>query len=188
MDFIGVLPVWVVAICVFAFRVVDVSLGTLRTLSVVQGRIVVSVVIGFFEILIWVTAISQVVTRITESPILALAFAAGFAAGNACGIVLERRLGIGLCVVRMIASEGAEDIAERLRTMGHVLTTFEGHGRDGPRTLMFTTCQRRKIPHLTAAIAAIDPRVFYTVDRFSQTGHAMSLPHPTGWRAVFKKK
>jgi uncharacterized protein YebE (UPF0316 family) len=171
MDFIGVLPVWVVAICVFAFRIIDVSLGTLRTLSVVQGRVAMSVVIGFFEILIWVTAISQVVTRITESPILALAFAA-----------------VGLCVVRMIVSEGADDVAETLRTMGYVLTTFEGHGRDGPRTLMFTTCQRRSVPHLTAAVAAIDPRVFYTVDRFSHTGHAMPLPHPTGWRAVFKKK
>jgi uncharacterized protein YebE (UPF0316 family) len=188
MDFIEVFPVWVVALCIFTLRIIDVSLGTLRTLTVVQGRIALSVVIGFFEILIWVTAISQVVTRITESPILPLAYAAGFAGGNACGIVLERRLGIGLCVVRMIVSERAGDVAERLRTMGHVLTTFEGHGRDGPRTLMFTTCQRRRVPDLTAAVAAIDPRVFYTVDRFSRTGHAMPLPHPTGWRAVLKKK
>ncbi|NIM49485.1 MAG: DUF2179 domain-containing protein [Gemmatimonadales bacterium] len=164
------------------------SLGTLRTLTVVQGRIAISVVIGFLEILIWVTAISQVVTRITESPILPLAYAAGFAGGNACGIVLERRLGIGLCVIRMIVSEGAEGIAQRIRTMGHVVTTFEGRGRDGPRTLMFTTCQRRRVPALAAAVAAIDPNVFYTVDRFSHTGYAMPLPHATGWRAVFKKK
>lgn len=56
MDFISGMPVWVLALCIFLFRVADVSLGTFRTISVVQGRLSLSVLIGFFEILIWVTA------------------------------------------------------------------------------------------------------------------------------------
>ena len=188
MNVIDSMPVWALAVCIFLLRICDVSLGTLRTVSVVQGRLALSVSIGFFEILIWVTAVSQVILRIQESPVLLLAFAAGFAVGNACGITLERHLGIGRCVVRMIASQEAEAIAKQLRAMGHVLTTFIGAGRDGRRTLMFTTCSRRKLQRVIDIAAALDPHLFYTVERFSQTGHISPLPHPTGWRGVFKKK
>lgn len=188
MDVIASMPVWALAICIFLLRITDVSLGTVRTILVVQGRLPVSVLIGFFEVLIWLTAVSQVIVRLRESPILLLAFAAGFAAGNACGITLERRLGIGQCVVRMIATREADAIAARLRAMGHVLTSFVGQGLDGPRTLMFTSCSRRELDAVIATASALDPQLFYTVDRFSQAGHAVPLPHPTGWRTIFKRK
>jgi uncharacterized protein YebE (UPF0316 family) len=188
MGFIDTLPVWVMAVGIFALRIVDVSLGTLRTLFIVQGRAGVSVAIGFFEVLVWVMAVAQVVSRVADSPALVLAYAGGFATGNACGLWLERRLEIGLCVVRVIAGERAAGIVDALRSKGFLLTTFGGEGRDGPRTLMFTTCQRRELPILKAAIAAIDPTVFVTVDRFSQFGEVGPLPHATGWRGVFKKK
>jgi uncharacterized protein YebE (UPF0316 family) len=137
------MPVWALAVCIFLLRISDVSLGTVRTLLVVQGRLTISVLIGFLEVLIWLTAVSQVIVRLRESPVLLLAYAAGVAVGNACGIVLERRLGIGQCVVRMIVAREGDAIAARLREMGHMLTSFVGQGLDGPRTLMFTACSRR---------------------------------------------
>lgn len=188
MPIVDALPVWALAIAIFSLRVLDVSLGTLRTVSVVQGRLPLSVVIGFVEILIWVVAVSQVIVRVHDSPVLVLAYAGGFAVGNACGITLERHLALGGCVVRMIASREAAAIASRLRGMGHILTTFLGEGQDGPRTLMFTTCSRREVPSVIAAAASLDPHLFYTVDRFSQSEQFSPLPHPTGWRAVLKKK
>lgn len=188
MEFIDTLPVWALALGIFFLRITDVSLGTLRTVAVVQGRLPLSVLIGFVEILIWLIAVSQVITRLEESPVFVFAFAAGFAAGNACGIALERWIGIGEVVVRMIVSNNPEAIAGRLRTLGFALTSFPGQGKDGPRTLMFTTCTRRSLSQVIREAAAIDPSIFYTVDRFSHTGHVAPLPDPTGWRAIFKKK
>jgi uncharacterized protein YebE (UPF0316 family) len=188
MEAINTLPIWALALFVFGLRIVDVSLGTLRTLSVVQGHLMVSVLIGFFEILLWGIAVANVILRVQESPILLLAFAGGFAAGNAAGIALERSLGIGRVVLRMVVSRKPEEIAELMRSKGHVMTTFKGEGRDGPRTLMFTTCTRRTLSQLVKEVAALDPQMFYTVDRFSNPGHGVPLPHPTGWRAIFKKK
>lgn len=188
MEGLESIPVWAVAAGIFALRIVDVSLGTFRTISVVHGRIRLSVVVGFVEVLIWVTAVSQVVTRMAESPILPFAYAAGFAAGNAAGIAIERRIGIGTCVIRMIVNEGPDRVAKALRSMGRVLTTFRGEGHDGPRTLMYTVCPRRDLKKMLGVVQGIDPHVFYVVERFSQTGQLAPLPHPTGWRAVFKKK
>ncbi len=188
MDFFANLPLWLVAVTIFCLRIVDVSLGTVRTLFVVQGRLAVSVLIGFVEVLIWVTAVSQVIMRIRESPFLVVAFAGGFATGNAVGILLERKLAIGTCVLRMILKEQGEAVAAALREAGHVVTTFDGEGSDGVRKLVYTTCPRREVRRVIDVAKQIEPALFYVVDRFSQSGHLGPLPDPTGWRAVFKKK
>lgn len=188
MELLNNMPLWVVALVIFSLRIVDVSLGTIRTIFVVQGKLVVSVLIGFVEVLVWVTAVSHVIANIRESPLLAVAFAGGFATGNAVGILLERRLAIGSCVLRIISNGQGENVAAALRTAGRDVTTFDGWDSDRRRKLIYTTCPRREATQLVNLAKAIDPRVFYMVDRFSQTGYGGPLPHPTGWRAVFKKK
>ena len=121
------LPVWALAACIFLLRVADVSLGTVRTIVVVHGRIRLSVLLGFVEVLVWITAVSQVILRLRESPVLVVAYAAGFATGNAVGILLERRLALGHCVVRMISREG-EAVARVLVSFGRVRPSHDTSG------------------------------------------------------------
>ncbi len=181
-------PIWALALVIFLLRIIDVSLGTLRTITVVHGRVPVSVLIGFFEVLIWVFAVSQVIAHLDRSAFLLMAYAAGFASGNAVGISLERRLALGTVVVRMITGGPGQDIAARLRLLGYDVTTFSGQGGDGARTLLFTACPRRELRQVVDLAGQLDDRLFYTVDRFSQATYLGPLPHPTGWRAVLKKK
>jgi uncharacterized protein YebE (UPF0316 family) len=182
------MPVWVLALAIFLLRIVDVSLGTLRTITVVHGRVPVSVAIGFFEVLVWLIAVSQVIAQLDRSPFLAIAYAAGFACGNAVGIALERRLALGTVVVRMITGAQGERVAASLRQLGYDVTTFGGRGGEGERTLLFTSCRRRDLSRVVGAAGELDERLFFTVDRFSQATYLGPLPHPTGWRAVPKKK
>ncbi len=187
MAWLDALPVATVAGLIFCLRIVDVSFGTLRTISVVHGRVRLSVVLGFFEVLVWITAVSQVITRINQSPLLVLAYPAGFAAGNAVGILLERRLRLGSCVVRIITATQPEAIAAALRSAGHDVTTFAGQGASGPRTLIYTTSLRRDLADLIRRARAVDPSLTFAVERFSETS-ATPLPHATGWRGVLKMK
>lgn len=188
MPLLDVWPMWATALLIFTLRIVDVSLGTLRTISVVHGRRAISVFLGFIEVLIWVTAVSQVILGVREEPLLVVAYAAGFAVGNGAGIALEQWLALGSCVLRMITSGDGTEVAARLRTIGQTVTAFGGEGAEGRRTLLFTTCARRDLPRVLAAATAADPGLFYTVERFTTADYATPLPGPTGWRAVLKKK
>ena len=38
---------------IFCCRIIDVSMGTIRTINVVKGKTLIGAVIGFFEVLIW---------------------------------------------------------------------------------------------------------------------------------------
>jgi uncharacterized protein YebE (UPF0316 family) len=179
---------WILGLLIVVLRVVDVSLGTMRTIFVVHGRIRLSVVLGFFEVLVWITAVSQVITLIREVPWLMLAYSLGFALGNAVGIALEKRLAIGHSVLRMISDGRGMEIAMRLRAMGQRVTTFEGRGREGRRILIYALCPRRDARGILETAREIDPDVFYYIERASEVRDSQPFPHATGWRAVFKKK
>lgn len=188
MEFIDSLPIWILAVFIFFFRIIDVSLGTIRTIAVVQGWIRLSVMLGFFEVLLWLAAVSQVIMRVHTHPILMIAFAGGFASGNAVGIALERKIGLGSCVIRMISVQKKKEIEETIRGLGQRVTSFQGEGRDGPRTLLYITCERRDLKKIISTVKKIDPRLFYVVERVAESSHLFPLPHATGWRAVLKKK
>jgi uncharacterized protein YebE (UPF0316 family) len=181
------LPILGLAILIFLLRVADVSVGTMRTIVVVNGQVPLSVALGFVEVLIWIIAISQVILRLRESPVLVVAYAGGFAAGNAVGIHLERRLALGQCVVRVVSKEG-EKVAHALSHLGRVRGVFRSDVEGPPTRLIFATLARSDLPEAVRRAKAVDPDVFYVVDRFSQTNGRSPLPRATGWRSALKMK
>ncbi len=86
-------------------RILDVSLGTIRTVFVVKGRRGISWVLGFFEVLIWILVVSKVIGNLSE-PLYAVSYAFGFATGNYVGITLEKWIAHGDQVVRVFTQEG----------------------------------------------------------------------------------
>jgi uncharacterized protein YebE (UPF0316 family) len=157
---------------------------------VVHGRIPLSVLLGFFEVLVWVTAIAEVILNLKNSPVLVAGYSAGYAAGNAVGILIEKRLAFGRCVVRLISVNG-EQLAAAVAPNGLVLGVFHSENDENPSTLVFSIVERRKLPQLLRRAREIDPRVFWVVERFAETSTLASLgplPHATGWRAALKKK
>ncbi len=179
--------VWLACALIIVARIADVSLGTLRTVSVVQGRRGVAWVLGFVEILIWVFAVSKVIQNL-QQPAYALSYALGFATGNYIGMTLERWLAFGEQVVRVFTRRGQE-IATQLRLEGFPVTSFQGEGRDGPIEMLFIEVPRKKSCDIIQFAREKDPRCFYIVDDVRLASPAQIMLHqPTGWRAVLKKK
>ncbi|MCA9319888.1 MAG: DUF2179 domain-containing protein, partial [Planctomycetes bacterium] len=90
MDFLHEYPA-LLALVIFLARIGDVSIGTLRTILVFRGRSIPAAVLGFFEVLIWITAAGQVIRNL-DAWYLTIAYAGGFAMGNIVGIWLESKL------------------------------------------------------------------------------------------------
>lgn len=182
-------PLWGLAIAIFLLRITDVSLGTIRTLAIIGSKIKLAVVLGFFEILIWVIAISQVVQNIHKNFVLALMYAGGFALGNAVGFLIERKLGVGVVVLRIISSHSGDDIAKQIRALGQAVTIFRGEGQDGSVSLLYIICKRNQSARYRAMAVEIDPAICYSVERANEWNKDRHTVLPsTGWRAIQKKK
>ena len=193
MEWIASIPVWLLCAVIFVLRICDVTLGTVRTVAIVKGRITIAAFLGFFEVLIWILAVSQVITRIHESFFLALAFAGGFATGNAVGILVERRMAMGTAVIRIISTTRGTEIARAIREGGHDVAVFDGEGAEGAVTLVYAVAPRRHTRQMLQRAMSIDASLLYVSEPAHESfqGAAMRLhpvPHATGWRAVFKKK
>jgi uncharacterized protein YebE (UPF0316 family) len=164
MQFLDTLPVWLLGLGIFGLRIVDVSIGTVRTISVVQGRARFAVVLGFFEVMVWIVAVAQVVTRIDTEPLLAPFYAGGYATGIAVGMLIERRLSSGRYVVRILSHTRAAEIAVAIGDRGRVLGTFPGTTPAGPASLVFVSALGRRVPEIVRVARAADPDLFYTVE------------------------
>jgi hypothetical protein len=73
---------------IFLARMADVTLGTLRIIMVSRGLKNIAPIVGFFEVIIWLLAIRQIMMNLTEVSYF-LAYASGFAAGNYVGMWFE---------------------------------------------------------------------------------------------------
>src|SRR5215212_9519410 len=76
---------------IFLAEMTVVTCGTLRIIFVSRGQKYLAPCLGFFEIVIWLFAISQVMKHLHNGWCF-LAFAGGFTVGNFLGILIEKKL------------------------------------------------------------------------------------------------
>jgi len=147
---------------IFAARMVDVSLATIRILLISRGLKRVAPFVGFVEILIWLVALGQVVQHL-DRWINYVAYAGGFAAGTWAGIVLESKLALGLLAVRIITPDDATDLIERLRSEKFGVTSVAARGVTGQVRLIITVIQRKDLRKVEEIVHALHPHAFLSI-------------------------
>src|SRR3954465_6757959 len=98
----------VLPLLIFIARTSDVTLGTLRNIFISKGFRNIVPFIGFFEVLIWLISIRQVMQHL-DNPVCYIGFAGGFAMGTYVGLKVENRLALGIQVLRIIISGPVSD-------------------------------------------------------------------------------
>lgn len=179
---------------IFCARLLDVSLGTLRTLMVFRGYRALSAFVGFFEVLLWVTAASQVITHLDQW-YLAVAYAAGFAAGNYVGITIEAKLAMGRELVRIVTENPDVCLAKELRKHNYSVIELAARFDDEKDVeILLISESRKRIPDLCRLVSAIDPSAFYTtsdIKKQFQVDQLLNTERPlinAGWRVIGKRK
>lgn len=161
---------------IFALRIVDVSLGTVRMIVMVRGQRELAAAIGFVEVLVWIVAVGNALQHLGSAYHLA-GYAAGFAAGNYVGITVEGYLALGKVVVRAIIPDEADGAtAARLRDAGFAVTELDGRGRHGSVDVLNTVAERKAAPRVVELIEDGAPRSFITVEEIRSTYRGMLRP------------
>lgn len=155
---------WVILpLIVFATRVLDVTLGTMRIIFLSRGRKFLAPLLGFVEVFIWITVVSQIVGG-AHNLAAYFAYAAGFAVGNYVGMALEDRLAIGTLVIRIILPQDAKPLIQSLKNAGYGVTYVDGHGANGPVLLIYTVVMRKELEQIIQIIESTAPKCFFTVE------------------------
>ncbi|UCD86181.1 MAG: DUF2179 domain-containing protein [Deltaproteobacteria bacterium] len=153
----------ILPLLIFSARVVDVSLGTLRIIYLSRGFKLFAAICAFFEILIWLAAITQIFQHLSNF-IMYIAYAAGFATGSYVGITIENKLAVGFVAVRIITQKDANELVGHLREMDYGVTTATASGISGSVRLVFTIIRRKDLNEIIDIIRQFNPKAFFSVE------------------------
>lgn len=153
----------IVPLMIFCARICDVSIGTVRYILISRGFKYIAPIFGFFEVIIWLVAIGQVIGNITN-PICYIAYGGGFATGTFIGMEIEERMKLGLSIIRLITAIPADTFISRLRQYGYGVTTISAMGASGEVTIIFMVVRRTKVSHLIPLIRDFNPNAFFTIE------------------------
>lgn len=148
---------------VFALRVTDMSLDTLRLLFMMRGRKLLAGGIGAIQATVFILAVSAVL----QGPLnfwTVLGYALGFGTGVIVGMVAEERMAIGYAMLRIYSPSSGKKIAEALRAAGHAATEIAGHGREGNMTVVNCVVARRDVSSVRFVVDSMDSTAFITID------------------------
>ncbi len=161
----------VLPLLIFLARVCDVTIGTLRLVSVSRGYKTIAPVLGFVEVLIWIVVIGKVMQNL-DNWLYSIAFAAGFATGNYVGMCIEEKLAMGLSVVQIITKMDSSQLVKSLREHGYGATVIDAEGDSGNVKVIYSMVNRSDLENIEQLIGKFNPKAFYSVEdvRFAKSG------------------
>lgn len=153
----------VLPILIVLARIVDVSFGTLRIIYLSKGYKWLSSVLGFFEVFIWLLAITRIFANL-DNWMSYIAYPLGFAVGIFVGMKIEERIAIGQELIRIITRKDAHDLINALRGKGYSVTAIPAEGSSGEVGILYSIVNRKNIGDYVATIKEFNPNAFYTIE------------------------
>ena len=161
--------VWVgLPLLIFAARVFDVTLGTLRIIFTSRGLRNLAPVLGFIETFVWIVAVSSLVKH-AQNVAAYFGYAGGFAIGTLVGMFLENKLAIGTVTVRAIIRRDPKELISALLEAGFGITSVDGRGTTGTVKIIYTTLKRQDLPVVVDIFHRTLPGAFLSVEEVRST-------------------
>lgn len=155
---------WVVMpILIFLSRVADQSIGTVRLIFLSKGFKFWAPFLGFFEVIIWLLAVTQIIKHV-DNPLSYVSYGAGFATGNFIGMWLEEKISIGKVMVRIIPKKNTDLLLQYMKSQNFGITRVDAEGSLGKVKVIFSIINRKDLKELIEAINHYNPNAFYSVE------------------------
>lgn len=167
---------WVILpLLIFCARIMDQSIGTMRLIFLSKGMKFLAPFLGFFEVIIWLLAVSQIMQHL-DNWLCYIAYGAGFAMGNFIGMKLEERISLGTVIIRVFLTHESHELVSSLQQQDFGLTTVDAEGSKGKVKLLFSVIRRKEIKGFIETIQQFNPGAFYTIEEVKSTSEGVFRP------------
>lgn len=155
---------WVILpLLIFLARILDVSIGTLRLIFVSKGYKFYAPILGFFEVVIWLLAIGQIMQHL-DNILCYIAYGLGFATGNYIGIYLDEKLSLGTVLIRVVSKADTSDLINHMREENFGASLVDIEGMTGKQKMIFTIVKRIDLNEVLKIIQQHNPQAFVTIE------------------------
>lgn len=165
---------FLLCIQVFCCRIVDVSLGTVRTILTVKGKIGIASLIGFVEVFVWFVIVQAAISKGGTNLWVALFYAGGFGTGTYVGGKLADRFMKGILDVQIITSAKNSHLIDAVRDAGFGVSVLNVNSSEygEEKFLLVIEIKGENLKKLQKIVYNLDPAAFVTVreTKFIQNG------------------
>ncbi|HEY4662451.1 MAG TPA: DUF5698 domain-containing protein [Candidatus Humimicrobiaceae bacterium] len=156
------------SLIVFAARIVDVSLGTIRVNMIIRKKKIIAALIGFVEVTIFISVIVRIIKNV-DNIYGILAYGAGFAVGTIVGIIITEKFTRDLVSTNIISRKSNNGIKDLLLKEGFAYTCYKGTGRQGEVEIINVVCSHTSLPKLNKLVHDKDSRAFVVSHMLDKT-------------------
>lgn len=151
---------------IFFVRILDVSLGTIRSIVTIKGKIMVASIIGFIELFVWFVIVKEALNTDNNSIFIAISYALGFATGTYIGGIVSDRFIKGKLGVQIVLSSKDNELVKRIREEGFAVSVIDVKGKNwlDSKYMLFIQIDSDRYDDLTSLVKSLDKQAFIVVN------------------------
>ncbi len=152
----------VLCIKIFFARIIDVSLGTYRTLTTVKGKNITASFIGFVEVLVWFLVVKEALNTNVNSIWIGISYALGFSAGTYLGGFISTIFIKGTMSVFIITTKAYPNMIKKIRKNGFALSLLDikSENNSDKKHMLFIEIDKKYLKKLEKLIKEEDEKAF----------------------------
>lgn len=158
---------------IFLARLLDVSLGTIRTIYTIKGKNVLASFIGFIEITVWFLVVKEALNDSNSSWWIVISYALGFSLGTYLGGEISNLFSKTKLSVQVITSKIDNNMVHEIRKKGYAVSVLNVEGNHGDKLMLFIEIDGNKLDRLQKLIRKLDQKAFVVVNetKYVQNGY-----------------
>lgn len=151
---------------IFFVRILDVSLGTIRSIVTIKGKIIIASIIGFVELFVWFVIVKEALNTDNNSIFIAISYALGFATGTYIGGIVSDKFIKGKLGVQVILSRRDNNIIKKIRDEGFAVSVIDVKGKNllDSKYMLFIQIDSDRYEYLNSLINSLDEHAFIVVN------------------------
>ena len=155
---------------IFFARIVDVSIGTVRTVIMVRGKILVAASLAFVEVMIWFMVAREALMTDINSILIPVSYALGYATGTSIGTYISKNVLKCIRGVEIISKNNQLELIKAIKANGYAVSVMDLKGNKNG----FLLCEvsNKKEKKLINLVKKYDPNAFIIVNetKYVQNG------------------
>lgn len=143
-------------------RIVDVTLGSIRTILMVKGRSKSASIIAFLEVFIWFIIAKEALNTPYNSLLIPIFYAGGYAVGTLIGTYISNNFVKGIVGLQVITKSNNKEVIDQIRQNGfgvsvvNLKNVYEGQKKE----MLIIQVNKKSLRKITEIIKKSDPNAF----------------------------
>lgn len=147
---------------IFFARILDVSIGTVRTVIMVKGKIYITTALAFIEVFIWFLIAREALVTDINSIFIPISYSLGYATGTFIGTYISNNFICGIIGVEIITTKNQLQLISTIKKNGFAVSVLDLKGNKNG--LLLCQISNKKEQKLIEIVKKYDPNAFIIVN------------------------